>query len=702
MRLKGLFRPRPTISDQEVASGLRWLTWEGMVSMGFGSITTSGFLAAFALALGANILQIGILAALPFLGQVLQIPTILLVERLRQRKAIAVTTWFSAQLLWLPIALIPLFLDVPSAGAISLLLGAMAVRSVLNGVTNGAWNSWVRDLVPQHILGRFFARRQALANLTAVVFGLAAAFFVDYWRGHAPGGAEALGFTFPLLLGALTLGLASPLFMTLMPEPLMQSAPGPKPSLFSTLAAPIRDRNYKCLLRFLFLWGFALNLATPFFAVYMLQQLGLPLSAVIALTALSQASNIAFLRVWGPLADRFGSKAVLSVCASLYLLVILGWTFTTMPERYFMTIPLLVILHILAGVAAAGVSLTTFTIGMKIAPPGQATSYLAAAGLATSLGYGLGPLLGGRLADFFSVRQLGLTFTWGDPTGSLQVPALSLAGFDFLFGIAFVLGLITLSFLTALREEGEASREVVLEALLAPMRQFSRPMSSAPGLNLLTQFPYGLLRRVPLPGLDVALGVTAHQLANTARVATTAAAQGRRSTARVVKALEGALVGVWKARQANEVDGAEVARQAARGAIHATKDAPLDVGQLAYQAVLGVVRALRRARVDPAEAIRGAGYGVVQGAGEVGADIGKAAQQAVEAAREAAHQSGLSEEVAAAQAAQGALEAAEAIGPEAVAEVEASLPREVLTALTEQSLEAPLQQEDGGEESSTR
>ncbi len=74
--------------------------------MGLFSITTSGFLAAFALALGANNLQIGILAAVPFMMQVLQIPTIWLVEKLRRRKAISVPAWFAAQLLWFPIALI--------------------------------------------------------------------------------------------------------------------------------------------------------------------------------------------------------------------------------------------------------------------------------------------------------------------------------------------------------------------------------------------------------------------------------------------------------------------------------------------------------------------------------------------------------------------------------------------------------------------
>ena len=60
----GFLKPKPTISDEDVKAGLKWLTLERAVSMGFNSITTSGIVAAFALALGANNLQIGVLAAI--------------------------------------------------------------------------------------------------------------------------------------------------------------------------------------------------------------------------------------------------------------------------------------------------------------------------------------------------------------------------------------------------------------------------------------------------------------------------------------------------------------------------------------------------------------------------------------------------------------------------------------------------------------
>jgi len=681
MRIREIFHPKPTISDKEMRSGLRWLTFDGMASMGFSSITTSGFLAAFALILGANNLQIGILAAIPFLTQPLQIAAIPLVEKVRRRKLIAIAAWLPAQLLWVPIALIPVFLDVPSGAAVSLILGLMAIRGVLHAICNCAWNGWIRDLVPQQILGRYFGRRQALAGLTAMLFGLAAAFFADYWKGHASLGPESMGYTIPLLIGALTLGLASPLFMSLMPEPLMQPVSGPQPSLLSSIATPFRDKNYRHLMRFLFIWGLAINLATPFFAVYMLQRLGLPLSAVIGFSVLGQAANIMFLRVWGNLADRVGIKAVLSVCVSLYALVVLGWVFTTMPDRYFLSIPLLVILHILAGIAAAGVSLSTSTIGLKLAPQGQATYYLSGAAIALNLGAGLGPLLGGLFADFFSVREFSIDITWIDPSRSLELQALSLTGFDFLFGITFVLAMMTIPLLSALREEGEEGREVVLESLYAPMRDLSRPMSSIPALSFIGQFPYSYLRRVPIPGLDAAVGVTAYQIAAVTKGATVSAAKGTKTMQKIARPLEKVLSELWEGLKDKGQYNTGIAREAARGAMHAVDEVTLNIGHLSHDVVLAVTRSIRHPRISPQDVIREASYGVVRGAGEASADIGEAALQAVEAAKELAKQSGLSQEAAASQAAQGAMEAAETLGPEAVNSVRNALPDDLFKAL---------------------
>ena len=302
----------------------------------------------------------------------------------------------------------------------------MALRGLIAPVWATSWTSWMRDLVPRDVLGAYYGRRIAVVTGAVAVIGLAGSFFVRWWEGAASPDDSILAYSFLLIGGALTFGIASPVFATAAREPLMPAAPESGRSAAAVLTEPLRDRNFSQLVRFLFVWSLTSNLAIPFFAVYMLSELGLSLPAVIGFTVLSQAANILFVRVWGPMADRVGSKAVLSLSASLYLLVILGWVFTAYPERHFLTLPLLGVLHVFAGVAGAGVGLTTSTLTLKVAPEGKATPFLGVAGIAASVGAGIGPIAGGLMADFFSDRSLGLDFTWTSPSGVLDLPAGSL------------------------------------------------------------------------------------------------------------------------------------------------------------------------------------------------------------------------------------------------------------------------------------
>ena len=150
---------------------------------------------------------------------------------------------------------------------------------------------------------------------------------------------------------------------------------------------------------------------------------------------------------------------------------------------------------------------------------------MGTAGIAASVGSGIGPILGGLMADYFLTRSLHVDLTWTSPGSLVQLPAITLAGFDFLFAIAFVLGLLSLNLLVALREEGEVSRDVALTELMAGLGPMARAVSSVPGLGILSEVSYGYLRRAP--GADVAIGVMAYQLASSTQAAVSSVGRGR-------------------------------------------------------------------------------------------------------------------------------------------------------------------------------
>jgi hypothetical protein len=69
---------------------LRLILYDALASEAMGTLTTGVFLVGFAVALGASNAAIGLLAAVPFFVQLLQIPAVFLVERLRVRRDICV------------------------------------------------------------------------------------------------------------------------------------------------------------------------------------------------------------------------------------------------------------------------------------------------------------------------------------------------------------------------------------------------------------------------------------------------------------------------------------------------------------------------------------------------------------------------------------------------------------------------------------
>jgi hypothetical protein len=260
----------------------------------------------------------------------------------------------------------------------------------------------------------------------------------------------------------------------------------------------------------------------------------------------------------------------------LYLLVILGWTFTTMPDRYFLTIPLLILLHMLAGAASAGASLSTGTIGYKLAPDGRGTSYMSATSVISNTGAAIGPLIGGALADFFSVRVLSFQVSWTAPGHLFELSTLNMTGFDFLFGITFIVGLFSLRLLARVQETGAADTDEVMAALTGGASNPTSAGSSVPGFGLTSEFSTGLMRLVP--GLDVAVGATAYQISEATRAAVSIGQRGRSAQHQVQSVVVDLFPGRVRRGETtlDDQNVRELAQEAARGAVLAVQDSGID------------------------------------------------------------------------------------------------------------------------------
>jgi MFS family permease len=298
--------PQAPISEVDRELGLRLLVLEAAFSSGGIALTSGVILTAFALHLGASNLWIGALASAPFLTQLLQLPAVLLVERLRARKRIAVMTSVVGRLMLTVMAMTAFF-----TGWLPLLVFLLAqyVMCGLSAFGACAWNAWLRDLAPVERLGQVFARRTTWATGITLVTALAAALILDATQ---PGSTtRSFAFAGMFIVGGVT-GLISAWVVSRMPEPMMP-APAERLSFGELLRPPLADANFKRLMVFVVSWQFAVNFATPFFTVFIVKRLGFDVSFVMVLSAVSQVANLIALRFWGRLSDRYSNKSVLMV-----------------------------------------------------------------------------------------------------------------------------------------------------------------------------------------------------------------------------------------------------------------------------------------------------------------------------------------------------------------------------------------------------
>jgi MFS family permease len=476
-------------ADFAARRGLRFVLYDALASEAMGTLTTGVFLAGFAVALGAPNLAIGVLAAVPFVVQLLQIPAVLLVERLRTRRDICVWSAGIGRCFLLGAAVAPLF-GAPTN--IVVLTASLAIYQGMAAIGGCAWNSWMRDLVPPAEYGRFFGQRTAATTAVAITLAFLGGLIVDAWKTHVPS-QPAFGYSLLFTLGAL-FGFLGVYLLHRTPDcPMAPREKAAHPLVL--LSTPLRDVNFRRLIIFLSSWNFAVNLAAPFFAVYMLKTLGYSMTTILALTIASQLSNMAALPLWGALIDRFSNKAVLGIAAPLFLACTLAWTFTGLPWAQPFVLSVLVAIHVLMGVSTAGVGLASGNVAMKLSPAGQATAYLAANSVITSAFAAMAPIIGGLGADFFSSRQLTLALTWTGGHQDLTVQVLNFHSWTFFFGITCLLGLYSLHRLTFIEEPaGPAGRQLVLRDLLLEARRSVHSLSSAAGLLRVSQMPQWFLR----------------------------------------------------------------------------------------------------------------------------------------------------------------------------------------------------------------
>jgi len=465
-----MIRTKSMLTEEEIRSSLTSVLRDGITTQIMLILTGGIFLISYTLDLGGNNVIIGLIVAIPSITQLIQIPGIMFVERFRNRRKITVFAAGLSRLFLLPIAFIPF---IPFDIRIPVLLIIISLHYGVGAIGNCSWDSWMKDLIPTEHLGRFFSRRMTYA----VAFGIIVSFFtglmIDYWQAYIPD-QKLIIYSFLYIIGFIV-GIIGVLIVSTIYEPSMTISTG-KPRIRKLLRAPLNDTNFRLLLLFLIPWNFAINLAAPFFVVYMINILQIDLFLIVIFQIFAQITNIIFFRIWGNIIDKYSNKSVLLIVCPLFLTGIIIWVFTT-ASNFLLTLIILVLIHLILGISSAGINLATLNIGLKLAPKGSATSYLAVRNILIAIAAGFAPLVAGILADLL----VGVKFPF-------------INYLDVIFIIATFLGVIPLIILARVQEFGEVKESTVLLEVITQMKNYFRLLPVSAGVRQMTHLPSTILR----------------------------------------------------------------------------------------------------------------------------------------------------------------------------------------------------------------
>ncbi|MEH2001587.1 MAG: MFS transporter [Nostoc sp.] len=414
------------ISKLEIRQSLRALTYESVFAALFYSIIGGALLSNFLLELGAGPVEIGLLAAIPQIVNLLQPLGAYLVNRSTSFRWYFMCIFTPSRLLWL-ILLPAIWLvnssDITGHQVVQLTLAILLVANIIEAFGRAPWLGWSAVLVPQQLRGRYFGFRNSILGLTNLVTVPLLGLAVSAWPGGTLQGYGAV-LVIGIILGIIS--IASQFWMSDVNPQLLKvadsdtSQPQPQGIDFSLF----KDANFLKFVLYLSIWCFAVNISAPFFNLYMLDNLDIDISVVTIYHALGTGANMLMLLLWGKLADRIGNRPLLLLVGVLVAVTPLLWLAVGSDQiSFWIWLPLL---HVLAGGTWAAIDLCTNNLMMGIAPLRYQSNYFAIAGAVAGITGAMGISLGSFLATLPGVAGLLGLFVL---SGLLRMAALVFLAF---------------------------------------------------------------------------------------------------------------------------------------------------------------------------------------------------------------------------------------------------------------------------------
>ena len=363
-------------------------------------LASSSLVVYLAQEFGATGLAVSLILATPQWVGLLRLGTPVLLPHVGSRKRFCVVSYVaSAAVLGLLPFLSMFRVAISPAVATTLLVGLWSTYHLLEYVGTVALWSWLGDIAPERIRGRFIGVRERWLLVGRIGGVIGGGGFIYLWRnGWEAAGIEASPYPIWIGYGVMAGAGALAMFVSVLPLVLMRDVPlgksGQRVRPLGNLMAPFRDRRFLRLLLFGCWFSFSNGITQAAQFTYLSRVLQLELFWLLMFQTGMRLGQSGIAPSMGRLADRFGNRPVM-VGAQL-----LG---ASGPLFFFWAsgdAPWWVAGAYVVWIAYAGLNVCLPNLTLKLAPRRESASYMAAYFAVGGLFYGASTVAGGVLLDW--------------------------------------------------------------------------------------------------------------------------------------------------------------------------------------------------------------------------------------------------------------------------------------------------------------
>lgn len=313
----------PPAANAPYGRPLRAVLYAWLFGAFWANIAGGAALNRFIRSLGASDAAFGLIVAIPYLAAVMQLPAGFLVERGGHRKRWFLLAGLVDRGMWVFLAAVPWLLPRAFWWPAFLVCYALAVMG--QNIDGACWMSWMADLIPRRIRGRFVASRSRLGQIMTLLLPLPIGWLLDHY-GRLGDFQVRLAASLLLAVAGLV-GLADILMHASVPEA-VQPRPAAVPSFSRMMLQPLRDRNFRRFLGFNGTLIFSVGFLGQYLWLYCFDVLKTTtVQASLLMILLPVMVSFACTAFYGPLIDRLGRKPLIVIGGLLTIPGALGWFF---------------------------------------------------------------------------------------------------------------------------------------------------------------------------------------------------------------------------------------------------------------------------------------------------------------------------------------------------------------------------------------